>query len=602
MKQLTFPLLNFSPLTAYLPARQTTHKMNLADHLRPLLRDHDCVIIPDFGGLVAEYTPARVQPGGRHVLSPPTRQVAFNQGLTRNDGLLVDALRQHLNLPAAEAREALRQAVATLHRDLQTQQRTELPGIGVFRQVAGRGLQFEYTGTDNLLTAAFGLPELTVHPVSVTDARLAREQQAQLGPRLRSAGRGVKLRRVVPGAAIGLLAGLAVAGLYLLNLHPAVLPTAWQGHLPRWEQASPQAAPQQAALAQPSFAAPAEPELTSAPAPTTTAPDSATASQTLAMSEPVKTAPKAAPAARVQAVPAAKVQTAPAAKAKIVPVMKKAPARPAAAAPMEALLTRSSIPTPIPSGLPAHLKAYKVPASAAIALADESNVAKPIPMAQRKANSPALTTSYTVAINGVRLPASRPVVSGQNAKVAVPGRAAAKPVAARPGAWPATKPVVRPAAKLVATARPATAWPATKPAARPAAWSAAKPAALAAKPSMVRPAVPTAAKPIAARPVAPTVVAPAAAVTTDAATTTIKSRTGRYYLVVAAYSSFARAEEGRRNLAHAGRPAKVILPPPGSRLYRLSAIDFADKPTATLAANRLRQNPHFDKGLTVLPY
>jgi nucleoid DNA-binding protein len=223
--------------------------MNLADHLRPLLRDHDCVIIPDFGGLVAEYTPARVQPGGRHVLSPPTRQVAFNQALTRNDGLLVDALRQHLNVPAAEAREALRQAVATLHRDLQTQQRTELPGIGVFRQLAGRGLQFEYTGTDNLLTAAFGLPELTVHPVSVTDARLAREQQAQLVPRLRSAGRGVKLRRVMPATAIGLLAGLAVAGLYLLNLHPAVLPTAWQSHLPRWEQAPRQAAPQQAALA-----------------------------------------------------------------------------------------------------------------------------------------------------------------------------------------------------------------------------------------------------------------------------------------------------------------------------------------------------------------
>ncbi len=584
--------------------------MNLADHLRPLLRDHDCVIIPDFGGLVAEYTPARVQPGSRHVLSPPTRQVAFHQGLTRNDGLLVDALRQHLNVPAAEAREALRQAVATLHRDLQTQQRTELPGIGVFRQVAGRGLQFEYTGTDNLLTAAFGLPELTVHPVSVTDARLAREQQAQLVPRLRSAGRGVKLRRVVPGAAIGLLAGLAVAGLYLLNLHPTVLPTAWQGYLPHWEKAAPLATPQQAALAQPSFAVPAEPEPVSEPVTTVaesepTVADSAAVmadSQTLAPSEPVK---KAAPAARAQAAPAGKV---PVAKAKIAPapVVKKAPVRTTpAAAPVEALLIRRSIPSPLPSGLPAHLKAYKVPASAAIALADESNVAKPIPMAQRKANSPALTTSYTVALTGTRLPASRSAVSGSAAKVAVAGRPAVKPGAARPAAWPANKPAAKPVAarpaaawptaKPVAAARPAAAWPAAKPATRPAvAWSAAKPTA-------ARPAA-LAAKPAVVRPVAPPVAAPVAAASADAATTTIKSRTGRYYLVVAAYSSFARAEQGRRNLAHAGRPAKVILPPPGSRLYRLSAIDFADKPTATLAANRLRQNPHFDKGLTVLPY
>jgi hypothetical protein len=505
---------------------------------------------------VAEYTPARVQPGGRHVLSPPTRQVAFNQALTRNDGLLVDALRQHLNVPAAEAREALRQAVATLHRDLQTQQRTELPGIGVFRQLAGRGLQFEYTGTDNLLTAAFGLPELTVHPVSVTDARLAREQQAQLVPRLRSAGRGVKLRRVMPATAIGLLAGLAVAGLYLLNLHPTVLPTAWQSHLPRWEQAPRQAAPQQAALAQPSFAPAAEPIASELVAAT---PDSVTMAPVAAPPNAVEAIPQNGPVARLQAAPAAKGVS-----AKGISVAKKAPVRAAIAPadPVDALLARRSVPSPLPAAVPAHLKAYKVPAAAAIALADESNVAKPVPMAQRKANTPALTTSYTVAITAPRPPA----VSVQNSKaVAVaPARVAARPVAAHPAAWSATKP---------AAARPAVA--------------------------------PVAAKLAAARPAAaPVVAAPAVAPATAAApvVTTIKSRTGRYYLVVAAYSSFARAEEGRRNLAHAGRPAKVILPPPGSRLFRLSAVDFADKPTATLAASRLRQNPHFDKGLTVLPY
>jgi hypothetical protein len=486
--------------------------MNLADHLRPLLRDHDCVIIPDFGGLVAEYTPARVQPGGRHVLSPPTRQVAFNQALTRNDGLLVDALRQHLGLPAAEAREALRQAVATLHRDLQTQQRTELPGIGVFRQLAGRGLQFEYTGTDNLFTAAFGLPELTVHPVSVTDARLAREQQAQLVPRLRSASRGVRLQRVVPGAAIGLLAGLAVAGLYLLNLHPNALPTAWQGHLPRWEQAASPVTPQQAALAQPTFVATATPASAPAEAVVTTP------VSTLAESV-VKPEVKAAAPAPIAAKPAP-AQTAP-----------------SQTAPANALPTR---PSAFSSLVRPKAKARKVPAAAAIALADESNVAKPVPMALRKPGSSALTTSYATVATAPRpaaapaVPASRPTVSVRNSKTLA-----------------------------VVPAKPATAHPAA--------------------------------------PVAPAAVSAAtAAITTSA--TTIKSRTGRYYLIVAAYGSLARAEEGRRNLAHAGRPAKVILPPRGSRLYRLSAIDFADKPTATLAANQLRRNPHFDKGLTVLPY
>jgi hypothetical protein len=438
--------------------------------------------------------------------------VAFNQALTRNDGLLVDALRQHLNVPAAEAREALRQAVATLHRDLQTQQRTELPGIGVFRQLAGRGLQFEYTGTDNLLTAAFGLPELTVHPVSVTDARLAREQQAQLVPRLRAAGRGVRLQRavVVPGTVIGLLAGLAVAGLYLLNLHPDKIPTAWQGHLPRWEQAASPAAPQQAALAQPAFTAP-----TSVPV---AAPDTMSASSTpqpIAAEKPVVTAPASRPRVAATSAP---TQTAP-----------------AQTDPVDALLARRSA---VPSPVRPRAKARKVPAAAAIALADESNVAKPVPLALRKPGTPALTTSYEVAAT-----------------------------APRPAAAPARQPVVHVASSKAVRLAPAKAAP-------------------------VRRAVPAA---------VPVALAPAGAAT-SADATTIKSRTGRYYLIVAAYGSLARAEEGRRNLAHAGRPAKVILPPRGSRLYRLSAIDFADKPSATLAANRLRQNPHFDKGLTVLPY
>lgn len=503
--------------------------MNLSDHLRPLLRDHDCVIIPDFGGLVAESVPARVQPGGRHLLSPPTRQVAFNQALTRNDGLLVDALREHLGLPAAEAREALRQAVAALHHELQNQQRTELPGIGVFRQQPGRGLQFEYTGTDNLLAAAFGLPELTAHPVAVLDARLAREQQAQLVPRLRSAGRGLRLRRLVPGATIGLLAGLAVAGLYLLNLHPETVPTAWQPYLPHWEENARPVVPQQAALAQPSFTAP----VTEVTEPVAIAIDS------------VAKTPAAAPVAA----------TKPAAVA-AVPVATPTPGQ--TVDPVDAMLSRGRI-----SPLRPRAKAGKVPAAAAIALADESNVAKPVPMALRKPGTPTLTTSYAAAATAPR-----------------PAPAAATPAAAVTA--PAVHPVVSvKSSKAVTVVAP----------------KAVVAHAAAPKAAVVHAVAP---KPVVAP--APVVAAAALAPAGAAAPTAIKARTGRYYLIVAAYSSFARAEEGRRNLAHAGRPAKVIYPPAGSRLFRLSAVDFADKPAATVAAAQLRRNPHFDKGLTVLPY
>jgi hypothetical protein len=442
--------------------------MTLADHLRPLLRDHDCVIIPDFGGLVAEYTSAKVQPAGRHLLSPPTRQVAFNQALTRNDGLLVDTLREQLGLSAAEAREHLRQAVAMLHYELKAQQRTELPGIGVFRQQVGRGLQFEYTGTENLLAAAFGLPELTAHPVAVSDARLAREQQAQLVPRLRSAakrGNWVSMRQLKRGGAIGLAAGLVVAVISLLSLHPTVLPVALQGYVPRWEQATLATAPQQAALVRPSLGEPNEPTIT------------ATSGEQ--------------PVAESATAPTAAAETAEEKVEMPTVVLKTAPVTPVAAVPA----------------------ATKKEATAPVAVA----------------------TPAASVVAAVKPAASKPVVSVKDSK-----------------------------AVIVAT---------------------------------------TAAPAVAKAPAAAAVVAPAAVATVAApATTTIKARTGRFYIMVAAYSSLARAEEGRRNLAHAGRPAKVILPFPGTRYYRLTAADFAGRTEALAAAARLRQNPKFEQGISVFPY
>jgi len=438
--------------------------MTLSDHLRPLLRDHDCVIIPDFGGLVAEYTSAKVQPAGRHLLSPPTRQVAFNQALTRNDGLLLDALRQHLGLSAAEAREYVRQAVAMLHYELKAQQRTELPGIGVFRQQAGRGLQFEYTGTENLLAAAFGLPELMAQPVAVSDARLAREQQAQLVPRLRSvANRSsrVPLRQLLRGGAIGLAAGVMAAAVYLLSLHPTVLPVALQSYVPRWEQLSLATAPQQATLAHTGLGDINEPSTIATPA--------------------------AAPGEKLL--------------------------EELAATPTEAAATPKEL------------------------------VEMPTVVLKKTAPAAALATAPAAPKKEVAAPA---------APVAV----AAKPAA--------SKPVVSlkdSKAVVLATA---------------------KPAALA----------------VAKAPATTAAVATTAAPTT----TTIKARTGRFYIMVAAYSSLARAEEGRRNLAHAGRPAKVILPFPGTRYYRLTAADFAGRTEALAAAARLRQNPKFDQGISVFPY
>ena len=395
--------------------------LHLADYIRPLLRDHDCVIIPDFGGLVADASSARAQPG-RQALSPPTKLVAFNQALTRNDGLLVDALSQHLGVSIAQAREAVRAAVATLLQELDDNNRTELPGIGIFRRAVGRGLAFEYTGTDNLLASAFGLPELAARPVRATDARTNRPQPALRG----TVTRHGRLARLLPGGVIALAAGLLLIANYQWAQRVGYLPTSWQSSLPKWELTQRQ----------------------------------------------------------------------------------------------------STIPAPMPELQQATL-------------------------GQHDFNSRSLASEGMTPLedeNAATVPAINP-----------------EPLVA------ITRPeeTARPAPKMAAAAvSPITT---VAPAAR-----VAKPAEKAA--------------PVAARAIA--VKAPAARLAV--ASTTIKTRTGRYYVIAGAYGSLANAEKGRKVLAHTGHAARIILPPFGSRLFRLTAADYPDLASAQREAQRLRVSTHCD--------
>ncbi|GAB3832739.1 HU domain-containing protein [Hymenobacter jeollabukensis] len=222
--------------------------MQLTDHIQHLLRDHDCVIIPDFGGLIADYEPARLHPV-RHTLAPPAKRVAFNQALTRNDGLLVDTVSRRLSLTPGMARQQVRDAVQRMQQELDEQQRTELPGIGIFRQAPGRGLDFEYTGHQNLLPASFGLPELTSRPVRATDALLARERVHQAPLPVLAPARRKALRRVLNGVLGASIVGLVLAANLQFAQQMGYWPKEWWPNGAAGMASTPQVRPQVANLA-----------------------------------------------------------------------------------------------------------------------------------------------------------------------------------------------------------------------------------------------------------------------------------------------------------------------------------------------------------------
>ena len=103
--------------------------IELSKHIEILLLKHNCVIVPQLGGFIAQDVPARYIPE-ENLFLPPHRTVGFNPQLTLNDGLLVQSYMQAYDTYYPETLLLIEQAVSNLNAELQQQGEYNLNGIG----------------------------------------------------------------------------------------------------------------------------------------------------------------------------------------------------------------------------------------------------------------------------------------------------------------------------------------------------------------------------------------------------------------------------------------------------------------------------------------
>lgn len=141
--------------------------MSADPSIHDLLYEHDCVIVPRFGGFLVQYKAARIDEA-RNLVHPPGKEVGFNKQLTRNDGLLTDAVAKRDGVRFEEAAATIALQVDTWQSALGEGRRVELPRIGTFWTDAGKNLRFEPDPRSNFLKDAFGLRAVSAVPVART--------------------------------------------------------------------------------------------------------------------------------------------------------------------------------------------------------------------------------------------------------------------------------------------------------------------------------------------------------------------------------------------------------------------------------------------------
>jgi len=127
--------------------------------IKELLQLHDCVIFPNLGGFVAQYSPANFDEK-KSVFYPPHKQILFNKNLVNNDGLLVNAFAQKNNFSYENALEGLKDILLEINKNLKTQNQHEFKGIGILYNNEGV-LNFKQK-SNNLLSSSYGLMPLNI--------------------------------------------------------------------------------------------------------------------------------------------------------------------------------------------------------------------------------------------------------------------------------------------------------------------------------------------------------------------------------------------------------------------------------------------------------
>ena len=137
---------------------------DLSPYIKHLLYRNDCVILPNFGGVMAQYASAEVHPI-QNIFTPPHKTLAFNKSLIHNDGLLVSEIVRFTGVTYEAATISIHQYVRKLEQDLSSKGQAIIVGVGKFYYDIEHNLLFESFEENNYLTNAFGFDRFVARPV-----------------------------------------------------------------------------------------------------------------------------------------------------------------------------------------------------------------------------------------------------------------------------------------------------------------------------------------------------------------------------------------------------------------------------------------------------
>ncbi|MBI4648703.1 MAG: HU-CCDC81 and SPOR domain-containing protein [Bacteroidia bacterium] len=175
--------------------------MDIVGYIRKLLFEHECVILPGFGGFISNYKHAEINET-QYSFIPPSKEISFNRALINNDGLLINRIAATEGLSYSQAKIELENFINGINVRLKQGNEVNFEDIGTFVFDRQQLLIFEPCLAENFLLESFGLSSFQFPAIEEADIRRDLERRFKAKEKIRPVSLSYKIRV----AAIGIIA------------------------------------------------------------------------------------------------------------------------------------------------------------------------------------------------------------------------------------------------------------------------------------------------------------------------------------------------------------------------------------------------------------
>ena len=129
--------------------------MKFNNQIYPLLKEYNCVVIPNFGSFVCRNISAKFSENHTKLL-PPNKEIVFNENLKKNDGVLIKNISEIKNITYSDAEEKINLWVKKINKKINKGKSISFENIGSLKKV-DMNFIFESNPNSIFLKSSYGL-------------------------------------------------------------------------------------------------------------------------------------------------------------------------------------------------------------------------------------------------------------------------------------------------------------------------------------------------------------------------------------------------------------------------------------------------------------